>query len=279
MKKYFSGIYFKQRGENGAVALIPAIHQGADGQETASIQIVTEQGSHCVWFGNETQGDATEACFGNSRFSLNGIHLDVESSTVIAAGDLRFRDLTPPRTDAMGLFRFVPFMECRHAVYSLRHAVDGCLTINGRTYFFDGGEGYIEGDEGRSFPAGYLWTQCTFGRGSIMLSVAEIPFAGMQFTGVLGIVLYGGRQYRIATDRGAKVEQLGERTICVRQGKLRLTAELLSIGGAALKAPAGGDMTRIIREQLRCRARYKFERDGKTIFCFTSDTASFESEY
>lgn len=280
MKNYFSGMYFKQRGQNGTVALIPAIHCTADGRKRGSIQLVTEQENHCIWLdGHPVQNKKGEYLLADSRFSSRGVHLEAASDGVIAAGDLRFRNLTEPQTGAMGALRLLPFLECRHAVYSMRHAVDGCLTINGKTYFFDGGEGYMEGDAGRSFPRKYLWTQCLFGRGSVMISAAEIPYLGMRFTGVLAMLLYQGKQYRLASDCGAHIVHLEQGRIAIRQKNLFLSAELLSQGGAPLKAPRSGAMTRTIREQLRCCARYRFAKDGRTLFAFESNRASFESEW
>lgn len=75
-------------------------------------------------------------------------------------------------------FKYVPFMECRHSVWSMRHSVSGTVYINGQEYSFQNAWGYWEGDRGHSFPKEYLWTQCCFDGGSLMLSVAEIPIAG-----------------------------------------------------------------------------------------------------
>lgn len=275
---YFSGMYFKQRGQNGTVAVIPALHR-ADGEVYGSIQLLTEQDNYFLLFRDKpAESRKGEYRIGPSLFSTDGIHLEASGSEVVAAGDLRFRNLTEPQCDAMGAFRFLPFMECRHAVYSLRHKVDGCLTINGKTYFFDGGDGYMEGDSGRSFPRKYLWTQCLFPEGSVMLSAAEIPYLGLRVKGALAMLLFRGRQYRIATDRGARILRLSPDCVALRQGDLFLSAERLSGGGAPLRAPRSGAMTRTVREQLRCRARYRFTVAGRTLFAFESDRASFESE-
>lgn len=50
--------------------------------------------------------------------------------------------------------------------------------VNGREYSFRSAWGYWEGDRGRSFPREYVWTQCCFRGGSLMLSVADIPLPG-----------------------------------------------------------------------------------------------------
>ena len=280
MKQRFNGMYFKQQGSGGALALIPAQHIGRDGHASASIQIVREEGALCAWLGGDQfrrEGDVIT--IGESRFSPQGVHLEVTTSTVTAAGDLRFQGVTPPRSDVMGPLRFLPLLECRHSVYSLFHRVEGSLTVNGKTYLFDDGDGYIEGDSGRSFPKKYLWTQCAFGGNSLMLSVAEIPYCGLRFTGVLCLVLYKGREYRLATYSGAKLVRNKDGLVEIRQGNWRLRARLFSTGGLGLKAPVTGEMTRVIREQLSCRARYAFEIGGKTRFDFSSECASFEYEY
>lgn len=80
---------------------------------------------------------------------------------------------------------FIPafhLMQCRHSVFSMGHRVDGQLTINGQVYHFQNDMGYIEGDCGSSFPERYIWTQCSFPNGSLMLSVADIPLYGLHLS-------------------------------------------------------------------------------------------------
>lgn len=55
---------------------------------------------------------------------------------------------------------------------------------------FQNGWGYWEGDQGRSFPKEYAWTQCRLPNGSLMLSMADIPIAGVHFTGIIGNILW-----------------------------------------------------------------------------------------
>ena len=108
----------------------------------------------------------------------------------------------------MGPFRYVPFMQCRHSVFSMRHPVDGILSINGTPYEFQNAIGYMEGDRGYSFPTKYAWTQCSFPDGALMLSIAEIPFGGFHFTGIIGIVHLRRKEYRLATYLGAKAVKI-----------------------------------------------------------------------
>ena len=112
-----------------------------------------------------------------------------------------------------------------------------------------------------------------------MLSVADIPIAGIHFTGVIGAVLWQGKEYRIATYLGARVVQIHNNMVQVIQGNLKLDAQLLEASECLLQAPAKGDMVRTIHESASCRAFYRFCKKGRTLFEFETDRASFEFEY
>ena len=58
-----------------------------------------------------------------------------------------------------------------------------------------------------------------------------------------------------------------------------MTAQLLEDGGQTLIAPVSGAMTRLIRESLSCRAAYRFSDNGRVLFDFITDKASFEFEW
>lgn len=179
----------------------------------------------------------------------------------------------------MGPFKFIPFMQCRHSVQSMSHKVSGEISVNNQTFKFENGIGYIEGDCGRSFPKKYIWTQCCFRNNSLMLSVADIPFLGIHFTGVISIVLLGGKEYRIATYLGAKIKQIGENSVTVKQGGFEFTAKLLKKQTQPLAAPTNGNMCRTIHESASCTAYYRFSHKDKILCEFTTDKASFEFEY
>lgn len=280
-REYFCGWYFKCRSETDSVALIPAVHW-CGGKKSASIQIITDEKS----WNFPLAGDQARiwrykpyAALGGSRFSADNVLLHVSSGSGFAMGSLTFCSHTPLSYDIMGPFACFPFLECRHSVFSMRSTVSGNLQIGGKTYVFRDGTAYIEGDGGRSFPERYLWTQCDFSGGSLMLAVAEIPLPGLRFTGVTGAVLLDGREYRLATYLGAKVSVLGGGKVTIRQGKLMLTARLLGAHPHPLHAPLGGAMTRTVRENLVCRARYSLQKGENVLLDFESGSASFEWEY
>ena len=112
-----------------------------------------------------------------------------------------------------------------------------------------------------------------------MLSVADIPLCGTHFTGVICAVQYRGREYRLATYLGAKVVKIKDGEIVVRQGKNIFEAKLIEKHAHPLLAPKSGAMTRTIRESASCRAAYRFEQNGSTLFDFETEKAAFEYEY
>lgn len=111
-----------------------------------------------------------------------------------------------------------------------------------------------------------------------MLSVAAIPMAGIHLTGIIGVILWRGKEYRLATYLGARVVRIPNGTVRIIQGNLELEVRLLEAPERPLKAPVKGDMVRTIHESVSCRAFYKFRKDGCNLFAFNTDRASFEFE-
>lgn len=275
----FCGWYFKCQSDTQTLALIPAMHR-AGKERSSSIQLITDDGSWCVPFPAAAfQQRSGVIEIGGSRFSRQGIRLDLRAPGLSAAGALSFGPFSPIRYDIMGPFHFVPFLECRHSVVSMAHTVDGEVRVNGVPYVFRRGAGYAEGDRGRSFPREYAWTQCSFPGGSLMLSAAEIPLAGCRFTGVIGVVLWQGNEYRLATYLGASAQRIQNGELVIRQGNACLTARLLESCAQPLRAPRGGAMARTIRGHAACRAFFQFQKNGQTLFAFETPNASFEYEF
>ncbi len=279
--EYFCGWYFKCQSEKESIAFIPAVHIG-NGQQRGSIQFISNNESWNFSLPYEqcqVNKDRPFSKLGENIFSKDGIHLNLHTKSLSATGSVRFGPPSSLRFDIMGPFCSVPFMECRHRVFSMRHTVNGTLQINGKSHCFENSVGYIEGDRGRSFPQKYIWTQCCFDGGSLMLSVAEIPIGPIHFTGIIGIVQLHGKEYRLATYLGAKVLHLKNREIVIQQGNFIMTAILLDEHANPLKAPRNGVMTRTIRENIVCRAQYQLREQTRILLDLESETASFEYEY
>lgn len=276
---YFEGWYFKQTGEDGTVAFIPAFHINDQGRKWASLQIITEQESFNTDFEPE-DFQAAQSRFlielERCRFSKSGCRLELKASGLSVTGILNYEYLRRPKYDIMGPFALMPFMECRHKVISLHHSVSGQLEINGRRYRFQDGAGYIEGDRGRSFPKNYCWTQCYWPEGAIMLSIADIPFAGRHFLGCIGFVYLNGREYRLATYLGVRIHETSKNKIRISQGNLEIEVQLISENPKPLKAPQQGHMNRTIHESVACRVYYQVKKKGEIMIEHYSDSAGFE---
>lgn len=279
MRNYFCGWYIKCQGSFRTVALIPAYHISG-GVKTCSLQIITDDRSWYVDYPIEQfHMDEKGVTIGPNVFTKQGCKLDIHIPELTITGELSFGEFTPLAYDIMGPFKYVPFLQCRHSVFSMKHRVRGELWINGESWKLTVGECYIEGDRGYSFPREYLWTQCSNPWGSIMLSVADIPFCGLHFNGVICAIHYRGREYRLATYLGAKAVRIQNGEVIIRQGRKTLTVRRMQDRGKPLAAPVGGDMKRTIRESTSCRVFYHYQEKGKTVFKFISEVASFEYEY
>lgn len=278
MHNFFYGWYFKCQSKTQTLAIIPAIHRAGQ-KGTCSIQIITENQAWNVdypaaafhWTGKDIW-------IGKNRFGVRGLLLAIHTPELDIRGKLMFGPLFPLKYDIMGPFSLLPFLECRHCVRSMKHSVSGKMFVNGQEYLFQDAIGYWEGDQGYSFPKEYAWTQCSFPGGALMLSVADVPIAGFHFRGIIGVVLWKGREYRLATYLGAKAVQVKEGNLRIVQGNLELEARLLEKVRCPLKAPDNGNMMRTIHENVACRAYYRFKKGEYTFFSFKTDRASFEYE-
>lgn len=280
---FFQGWYFKfQTKEGRALAIIPAFHRDAAGHGTASLQVIAQDRSWWIEYPGEdfrAAKDRLSVRLGESRFHDQGVSLQVQGEGLTLTGRLRFGPLTVLCTPIMGPFRFLGGMECSHEVVSMSHTLTGTLKLNGETWDFTGGVGYIEGDRGRSFPSRYLWSQCTWQGpepGSLMLAIAAIPLAGLRFTGCLCALCHRGEEYRLATYRGVRLLSWSERGAVLRQGNRRLVLELLEQRAQPLKAPAEGNMSRTIRESLCARVRFRFWEGERLLLDHTDACAGFE---
>jgi len=280
MSKYFYGHYFKLQSASNTIAFIPSYAKVGKAY-TASLQVITKDESMVIDFPYEEylRGDGFEVKIGNSVFNKDGIELDIDREDVRIKGNIRFGELAPLEGSIMGPFNYVPFMECKHVVCSIKHKVSGKIELNGKELVFeDGSYGYIEGDRGRSFPSRYIWTHSLFDEGSVMLSVADIPFGLFHFTGIIGFIKYKDILFRIGTYKFAKVVELTGNSVTVKQGKYILIVKLLEKNAYPLKAPTKGKMERIIKESLYSKVRYVLSIKGEEIINQVSESASMEFE-
>lgn len=281
MSEYFYGWYFRCQSEQGTVAVIPAVHI-SDKKRSCSLQVITEHGAWNQEFSIDqfrVDNKKLNMKIGENFFSAKGLSIRLSGNGYEIQGSLRFGDLTVPKYQIMGPFRYVPYMECRHAVYSMRHTVRGWISINGNYLNFENGLGYMEGDRGTSFPVKYIWTQHFLekGQGSLVLAAAEVPLGPVRFTGTIGLVWWKGREYRFATYLGARVCRMKDE-ILIKQGAYQLKAKCLARHKKMLYAPSKGAMVRKIGENPSCEGEYTLIHKNEVILKCRTDRGAFEWE-
>ena len=277
---YFEGWYFKCQTRDGrSLALIPAFHISENGEQSASIQVVTDKQAWYLEYPASAftaSQDSLNIVIGENRFSDAGLHLNVEREGLSLHGVVEFGSLLTLKSDIMGPFQWFANMECAHSVLSMRHVLQGRLEINDSVLDFNEGIGYIEADRGRSFPTTYLWTQCLWDNCSLMLSIATIPLGKLHFTGCICTIVLDGKEYRLATYRGVRIMNWSSNGASLSQGKYRLEVDLLEQKAQPLRAPSDGNMSRTIHESLCARVRYRFWQGDRLLFDHTDNCASFE---
>jgi len=278
--KYFEGFYVRCTTESDSLAVI--FGRQKSGKDASSfIQIITKDASFGVTYGTNVQCIFKEKKFevrvGDSFADKSGLSLDIDAENFSVKGRVNFGEFTKIKYGCMGPLSALPLMECKHYVVSMKHTLQGQIVLNGKEYDFDDGIGYIEGDKGKSFPQKYFWSQCSDKGISLFASAARIPYLGIRFMGTICVAHFEDKEYRFATYLGAKVKQIDEKNLRIRQGKRELTVEVLDEKkGLPLAAPSLGKMTRVIKESLMRTVCYRLTNGEKVLFDFTSNLAAHE---
>lgn len=291
MGAWFEGWYFKHCVSGQVLSFIPGEAEDVSGGKSAFLQVISSEGSHFFRFPHADYRADPEQCIirlGESFFSRSGVRLSLHRDGVDIEGTVTYLNSQPIRRTlfcptAMGPLAYLPFLECRHDVLSLSHALSGSLTVNGERIVFDGGTGYIEKDAGRSFPEAWLWYQsCGFEHlgDSVMLAAAFVRLGAVRFPGLLCICRAAGEEHRLATYLGGKVTLLKKRggrvfvEVCQREYRLRL--RVTPTEGKSLLAPALGNMRRSIREYPCCDSRILLTKGNRVLLSGTGACAGFE---
>lgn len=286
--EYFEGWYFKNTSSNFSISFIPGIHIH-HGVKKAFIQIITATNSYYINYDFDEfqyQQNPFYICIGNSLFSMQYIHLDIDcpEQNLTLKGELHYSNSKHIQTskfspNIMGPFSYLPFMECNHGVLSMKNTIDGSLHFNQDMYFFNSDIGYIEKDWGSSFPQSYLWCEANHfsnPNSSLFLSVATIPLKVFSFTGFICSVLLDGKEYRFATYNNSKLLKYQITSSCF-DISLKHKADTLLIHsdlphGLTLKAPVNGQMQKDIRETITSNVAITLKNKDTILY---QDSSSF----
>ncbi len=297
-KKYFEGWYFKMISADGTskISVIPGISLSHNGEEQhAFIQLINGKTAETFYYSYPIEEFAFSknkfaVRIGKNYFSEDSIVLDIQNDSTIIKGKILMTNQIPlslnkkKNKGIMGWYRFVPFMQCYHAVVSLDHNLNGSLSMDKQIYNFDNGRGYMEKDWGESMPSAWIWMQSNnfnAEKSSFMLSVATIPWMGSSFTGFLGFFLNDSIQQGFGTYTHAKLEMetsnSGSLKISIRDKKYSYLIETYRNSSGILKAPVEGSMDRRIAESIDAKLKLTvLDNKKRIIFCDSTSIAGLE---
>ncbi len=294
-RNYFEGWYFKHvsADKQQVWSFIPGISISSGGRHSF-IQVLNGMTAESQVYEYAVEdffasGKELNVQIEKSRFSKEGIRLELKNSSRKISGDLSYSHMeeypsSVSKPGIMGWYSFVPFMECKHGVVSMYHKLSGGLHINETFVDFKDGTGYIEKDWGTSFPESWVWLHCnTFDSShtSFTFSVAKIPWLGSYFIGFISYLKLEDRFINLSTWSNARIEKLSYsgKVLHVRLSnkKYRLEIEALNKQAGLLKAPELGSMTRIIKESVDATVELKLsDPSGNILFHDKGSRAGME---
>lgn len=289
-KCYFEGWYFKNTGKDISISFIPGIHI-ENGKKSAFIQIITNTSSYYISYPFSEFKFSYEpfsVTIGNNLFSLNKVKIDIQHKDISINGEVCYHNHIKIKKNffspnIMGPFSFVSFMECNHAILSMKHEIRGFITINNNNYNFNNGIGYIEKDWGSSFPTSYIWAQANNFQNkdaSFFLSIATIPLSYLAFRGFICSFILDSKEYRFATYNGSKIIKcnISNNNFNIKLKNKDYTLHIYSNNrnSFSLKAPRCGAMQKEIFESIDSTIYVCLYQKGNILFEEESKNAGLE---
>lgn len=283
---YFEGWYFRLQKGDHSISLIPGIC--LEPQPHAYLQILNAENKSSIYReyplrAFQFREDQFRITVGTNRFSAHQIVLKDPQ----LHGTITFTDRVPfschrLSTGMMGPFAFLPAMQCKHGVVTIRSTLSGSLADETGEMDFSGGVGYVEKDWGSAFPSPYLWTQAHFDTGTFMLCLARVPIPGGTLTGILSFLYTGQTRYAFSTYTGAQLAYIcrtEDQTLhlALHTPLHRLYLQLRTQDGIPLRAPGTHGMNRVIYEDPHAALSVRLTtRAGATLFQGQSTDAGSE---
>jgi hypothetical protein len=284
--RYFEGWYFKYISQDGLVsfACIPGISLNKTDAH-AFIQIyLAKNGDLKTYY---IRYDVEDFSYhpkemviqiGQSSFLKNEVILNIQNNELSLQAHFNHQNLHPIDTsflipNIMGPLAYLPFMETKHGIISMRHDVDGSLLYGTEAISFTGTVGYLEKDWGTSFPSKYTWLQCAHFKDpetSFFFSYATIPYLGVTFNGFICVLNVENKEYRFATYNFSKVVSIHhtkdhvEVTLKKRQFTLHILANVEHV--VDLPSPKEGQMNQLIKEGLSGSVKIKLYHKKSLIY-------------
>lgn len=291
-RNYFEGWYFKNTNNEKGISFIPGIN--IDGKnKKAFIQVITNDTSYFINYSiNDFKFNFNPFYIqiGNNTFSKKGIHIDIKdnSQNLKLYGDIKYSNSKNIHTsffspNIMGPFSYIPFMECNHAILSMKSSIYGSININNNEMNFNNDTGYIEKDWGCSFPKSYIWCQGNNfqkSNSSFMLSIADIPFKFINFRGIICALIINNQEFKFTTYNNAKLIRYDvdnhSINIILKKGSYFLNIQSKYDRGLKLSAPVKGKMQKDIFESITSSITVTLKKNNSVIFSDKSTNCGLE---
>lgn len=289
---YFEGWYFKNTNNENGISFIPRININKD-EKKAFIQVITSNFSCFVNYDiNDFKFSFSPFYIrmGNNFFSKDYIHIDIKETTqnLTIIGDIKYsksQNISANffNPNIMGPFSYIPFMECNHAILSMKSKANGKITINNQDIVFNNGIGYIEKDWGHSFPKSYIWCQGNNfknSNSSFMISIANIPFKAFSFRGIICDLIIDNNEFKFTTYNNSKLVNynVNNNSVDILLQKREYFFNLKSkyTSGLKLAAPVKGKMKKDIFESISASIDVTLKKNNKIVFSDTSTNCGLE---
>lgn len=289
---YFEGWYFKNTNNKGGISFIPGININNENKK-AFIQVIT---SHSSYYINYDINDFHFNLFpfsikiGNNFFSKEYISIDIEEEkqNIKIHGKIKYLNSQNINTNflnpnIMGPFSYIPFMECNHAILSMKNKTQGSICINDTIIDLNNGTGYIEKDWGISFPKYYIWCQANNFKTkntSFILSIADIPFKIFNFRGIICILKINNKEFKFSTYNNVKLKLYEVKNnyinIILKKGIYTLEINSKCNIKNAVIAPIRGEMKKNILESISASVYIVLKKRNKIIFTDKSSNCGLE---
>lgn len=291
-KNYFEGWYFKNTNHKEGISFIPGINIEGENKK-AFIQVITNKSSYYINYNIEDcKFNATPFFIKieNNTFSKEGVHVEIKDNVqnLTIYGDVKYSNSKNINTNfinpnIMGPFSYIPFMECNHAILSMKNKIQGFIDVNHHKINFEDDIGYIEKDWGCSFPKSYIWCQGNHfkkSNASFMISIADVPFKIFNFRGIICVLMIDNQEFRFATYNNTKIMKYDVNKysldIVLKKGEYSLNIKSENHEGLRLAAPVKGKMEKDIFESISANITVTLKRNNDIIFSDTSTNCGLE---
>ena len=286
-KNYFEGWYFKNTNQENSISFIPGININKK-EKKAFIQVITNNNSYYINYDIKDfkyNDNPFYIKIGNNIFSKEQIIIDIndKKQNIKINGNIKYSNSINIKTNIMGPFSYVPFMECNHAIISMKNKINGIIELNDKKIEFNNDIGYIEKDWGISFPKNYIWCQGNDFKNknvSFMLSIANIPFKILNFKGIICTLIIDDTEYRFATYNNTELVKYDidndTLNIILKKDNYQINITTQQPTYSKLIAPIKGKMKKEIFESINSVINITLIKDNIVVFSDTSRNCGLE---